>query len=53
MAAWPVLLADGRKVLKPEDISHEANVYVSAGQPVLDPFKNNLKVKKKHHTLSQ
>lgn len=39
MAAQLVFLADGTKVLKPENIPHEANIYVATGQPILDPFK--------------
>ncbi|XP_040601906.1 doublecortin domain-containing protein 1 isoform X3 [Mesocricetus auratus] len=39
MAARRVFLADGSEAFKPEDIPHEANVYVSTGEPFLDPFK--------------
>ncbi|XP_045871812.1 doublecortin domain-containing protein 1 [Meles meles] len=39
MAARRVFLADGTEALKPEDIPHEADVYVSTGEPFLDPFK--------------
>ncbi|EGW01572.1 Doublecortin domain-containing protein 1 [Cricetulus griseus] len=39
MAARRVFLADGSEAFKPEDIPHEANVYISTGEPFLDPFK--------------
>ncbi|XP_076426348.1 doublecortin domain-containing protein 1 isoform X3 [Peromyscus maniculatus bairdii] len=39
MAARRVFLADGTEALEPEDIPHEASVYVSTGEPFLDPFK--------------
>lgn len=39
MAARLVFLADGTEALKPEDIPHEANVYVSTAEPFLNPFK--------------
>nr|XP_031536929.1 doublecortin domain-containing protein 1 [Vicugna pacos] len=39
MAARRVFLADGTEALKPEDIPHEADVYVSTGEPFSDPFK--------------
>ncbi|XP_054555271.1 doublecortin domain-containing protein 1 [Talpa occidentalis] len=39
MAARRVFLADGTEALEPEDIPHEADIYVSAGEPFLDPFK--------------
>lgn len=39
MAARRVFLADGSEALRPEDIPHEADVYVSTGEPFLDPFK--------------
>ncbi|XP_060032633.1 doublecortin domain-containing protein 1 [Erinaceus europaeus] len=39
MAARRIFLADGTEVLEPEDIPHEADVYVSTGEPFLDPFK--------------
>ncbi|XP_016061610.1 PREDICTED: doublecortin domain-containing protein 1 [Miniopterus natalensis] len=38
-AARRVFLADGTEALEPEDIPHEADVYVSMGEPFLDPFK--------------
>ncbi|XP_054441943.1 doublecortin domain-containing protein 1 [Pteronotus mesoamericanus] len=38
-AARRVFLADGTEALKPEDILCEADVYVSMGEPFLDPFK--------------
>ncbi|XP_036896344.1 doublecortin domain-containing protein 1 [Sturnira hondurensis] len=41
-AARRVFLADGTEALKPEDIPHEADVYVSVGEPFLDPFKKIL-----------
>ncbi|XP_057173224.1 doublecortin domain-containing protein 1 [Ursus arctos] len=39
MAARRVFLADGSEALKPEDIPREADVYVSTGEPFIDPFK--------------
>ncbi|XP_072873618.1 doublecortin domain-containing protein 1 isoform X2 [Chlorocebus sabaeus] len=39
MAARRVFLADGKEALKPEDIPHEADVYVSTGEPFLNPLK--------------
>lgn len=39
MAARRVFLADGSEALKPEDIPREADVYVSTGEPFLEPFK--------------
>ncbi|XP_054224621.1 doublecortin domain-containing protein 1 isoform X26 [Homo sapiens] len=39
MAARRVFLADGKEALEPEDIPHEADVYVSTGEPFLNPFK--------------
>ncbi|KAB1271892.1 Doublecortin domain-containing protein 1, partial [Camelus dromedarius] len=39
MAARRVFLADGTEALKPEDIPHEADIYVSTGEPFSDPFK--------------
>jgi hypothetical protein len=50
MAAQLVFLADGTKVLKPENIPHEANIYVATGQPILDPFKKKIKGKKEKET---
>ena len=51
MAARRVFLADGTEALEPEDIPCEADVYVSTGEPFLDPFKKikgkNKKNKKK------
>ena len=51
MAARRVFLADGTEALEPEDIPREADVYVSTGEPFLDPFKKikgkNEKKKKK------
>nr|XP_004660775.2 doublecortin domain-containing protein 1 [Jaculus jaculus] len=38
-AARRVFLADGKEALKPEDIPREAHVYVSMGEPFVDPFK--------------
>lgn len=49
MAARRVFLADGTKALEPEDIPCEADVYVSTGEPFLDPFKK-IKGKKKKTT---
>ncbi|ERE72166.1 doublecortin domain-containing protein 5 [Cricetulus griseus] len=48
MAARRVFLADGSEAFKPEDIPHEANVYISTGEPFLDPFKK-LKVTKEFY----
>lgn len=45
MAARRVFLANGTEALEPEDIPLEADVYVSMGEPFLDPFKK-LKGKK-------
>ncbi|XP_039722258.1 doublecortin domain-containing protein 1 isoform X1 [Pteropus medius] len=39
MAARRVFLANGTEALEPEDIPLEADVYVSMGEPFLDPFK--------------
>ncbi|XP_012505002.1 PREDICTED: doublecortin domain-containing protein 1 [Propithecus coquereli] len=39
MAARRVFLADGKEALEPKDIPCEADVYVSTGEPFLDPFK--------------
>ncbi|XP_059787305.1 doublecortin domain-containing protein 1 isoform X14 [Balaenoptera ricei] len=39
MAAQRVFLADGTEALEPEDIPCEADVYVSTGEPFLNPFK--------------
>lgn len=39
MAARRVFLADGKEALKPEDIPHEADIYVSTGEPFLNPLK--------------
>ncbi|XP_012657620.1 doublecortin domain-containing protein 1 [Otolemur garnettii] len=39
MAARRVFLADGKEAFKPKDIPYEADVYVSTGEPFLDPFK--------------
>ncbi|KAL6035339.1 hypothetical protein STEG23_033077, partial [Scotinomys teguina] len=39
LAARRVFLADGMEVLKPEDIPHGANIYVSTGEPFSDPSK--------------
>lgn len=49
MAARRVFLADGTEALEPEDIPCEADVYVSTGEPFLDPFKK-IKGKKKKPT---
>lgn len=51
MAARRVFLADGTEALKPEDIPHEADVYVSTGEPFLDPFKKIKGKKGKKCTL--
>uniref|UniRef100_A0A8D0GCH0 Doublecortin domain-containing protein n=1 Tax=Sphenodon punctatus TaxID=8508 RepID=A0A8D0GCH0_SPHPU len=39
MAARRVFLADGTEALEPKDIPHDADVYISTGEPFLDPFK--------------
>ncbi|XP_055138016.1 doublecortin domain-containing protein 1-like [Symphalangus syndactylus] len=39
MAARRVFLADSKEALEPEDVPHEADVYVSTGEPFLNPFK--------------
>ncbi|XP_038620481.1 doublecortin domain-containing protein 1 [Tachyglossus aculeatus] len=39
MAARRVFLADGTEALEPKDIPHDADIYVSTGEPFLDPFK--------------
>ncbi|XP_027627486.1 doublecortin domain-containing protein 1, partial [Tupaia chinensis] len=49
MAARRVFLAGGKEALEPEDIPHEADVYVSTGEPFLDPFKK-IKGKNKYPT---
>lgn len=51
MAARRVFLANGTEALKPEDIPHEADVYVSTGEPFLDPFKKIKGKKEKKNTL--
>nr|XP_003412351.1 doublecortin domain-containing protein 1 isoform X2 [Loxodonta africana] len=38
-AARRVFLADGTEALEPKDIPHEADIYVSTGEPFIDPFK--------------
>ncbi|XP_030056543.1 doublecortin domain-containing protein 1 isoform X2 [Microcaecilia unicolor] len=38
-AAKRVFLADGTEALEPKDIPHDADIYVSTGEPFLDPFK--------------
>ncbi|XP_075403805.1 doublecortin domain-containing protein 1 [Tenrec ecaudatus] len=38
-AARRVFLADGTDVLEPKDIPREADIYVSMGEPFIDPFK--------------
>lgn len=50
MAARRVFLADGSEALKPEDIPREADVYVSTGEPFLDPFKKIKGKKEKKNT---
>lgn len=50
MAARRVFLADGSEALEPEDIPHEADIYVSMGEPFLDPFKK-IKGKKEKKIL--
>uniref|UniRef100_A0A8C3HCD3 Doublecortin domain-containing protein n=1 Tax=Chrysemys picta bellii TaxID=8478 RepID=A0A8C3HCD3_CHRPI len=39
MAARRVFLADGTEALEPKDIPHDADIYISIGEPFLDPFK--------------
>uniref|UniRef100_A0A674HUE9 Doublecortin domain containing 1 n=1 Tax=Terrapene triunguis TaxID=2587831 RepID=A0A674HUE9_9SAUR len=39
MAARRVFLADGTEALEPKDIPHDADIYISTGEPFLDPFK--------------
>ncbi|XP_028916748.1 doublecortin domain-containing protein 1 [Ornithorhynchus anatinus] len=39
MAARRVFLADGTEALEPKDIPHDADIYVSTGEPFSDPFK--------------
>ncbi|KAM6158282.1 LOW QUALITY PROTEIN: doublecortin domain-containing protein 1 [Rhynchocyon petersi] len=39
MAGRRVFLADGTEALKPKDIPYEADIYVSTGEPFIDPFK--------------
>ncbi|XP_007941506.2 doublecortin domain-containing protein 1 [Orycteropus afer afer] len=39
MAARRVFLADGTEAFEPKDIPHEADIYVSTGEPFIDPFK--------------
>lgn len=51
MAARRVFLADGTEALKPEDIPQEADVYVSTGEPFLDPFKKIKGKNEKKNTL--
>ncbi|XP_048217618.1 doublecortin domain-containing protein 1-like [Perognathus longimembris pacificus] len=38
-AARRVFLADGKEALKPEDVPQEADVYISTGEPFIDPCK--------------
>ncbi|XP_012875003.1 PREDICTED: doublecortin domain-containing protein 1 [Dipodomys ordii] len=38
-AARRVFLADGKEALKPEDVPQEADVYVSTGEPFIDPHR--------------
>ncbi|OBS65733.1 hypothetical protein A6R68_05727, partial [Neotoma lepida] len=52
MAARRVFLADGTEALKPEDIPHDANIYVSTGEPFLDPFKK-IKAKSRATTTTK
>ncbi|XP_075783900.1 doublecortin domain-containing protein 1 isoform X4 [Pelodiscus sinensis] len=39
MAARRVFLADGTEALEPKDIPHDADIYISTGEPFLNPFK--------------
>nr|XP_012641261.1 doublecortin domain-containing protein 5 isoform X4 [Microcebus murinus]XP_020142122.1 doublecortin domain-containing protein 5 isoform X4 [Microcebus murinus] len=39
MAARRVFLADGKEAFAPKDIPYEADVYISTGEPFLDPLK--------------
>ncbi|MEE6519001.1 hypothetical protein FKM82_030396, partial [Ascaphus truei] len=40
MAARRVFLADGTEAFEPKDIPHDADVFISTGEPFLDPLKN-------------
>lgn len=51
MAARRVFLANGTEALEPDDIPLEADVYVSMGEPFLDPFKKIKGKKEKQNTL--
>uniref|UniRef100_A0A8C5WGR1 Doublecortin domain containing 1 n=1 Tax=Leptobrachium leishanense TaxID=445787 RepID=A0A8C5WGR1_9ANUR len=39
MAARRVFLADGTEALEPKDLPHDTDVYISTGEPFIDPFK--------------
>ncbi|XP_051885625.1 doublecortin domain-containing protein 1-like [Pristis pectinata] len=39
-AARRVFLANGREAFEPKDIPHNVDVYISTGEPFMDPFKN-------------
>lgn len=47
MAARRVFLADGTEALDAIDIPHDADVYISTGEPFSNPFKK-IKGKKCH-----
>lgn len=47
MAARRVFLADGTEALDAIDIPHDADVYISMGEPFSNPFKK-IKGKKCH-----
>ncbi|XP_043915106.1 doublecortin domain-containing protein 1-like [Protopterus annectens] len=38
-AARRVFLVNGTEALEPKDIPHDADVYISTGEPFIDPFK--------------
>ncbi|XP_053305246.1 doublecortin domain-containing protein 1-like [Spea bombifrons] len=40
MAARRVFLADGTEAFEPKDIPHDSDVYISTGEPFIDPLKN-------------
>ncbi|XP_072128926.1 doublecortin domain-containing protein 1-like isoform X1 [Mobula birostris] len=39
-AARRVFLANGQEAFEPKDIPHNVDVYISTGEPFIDPFKN-------------
>ncbi|XP_063800511.1 doublecortin domain-containing protein 1 isoform X2 [Pseudophryne corroboree] len=40
MAARRVFLPDGTEAYEPKDIPHDADIYISTGEPFTDPLKN-------------